>query len=232
MTTGAIVLDGPSPNRRKLRIPARACTLDGFNAWAESDQFPKRGRFSFINGSIYVDVSPEEIETHNKVKGVISRVASSIADDEDLGEFYFDRTLVANRRARLSTEPDGTFVRWASFRRGRVRRIPRRDRVGEYIRLEGAPDWILEVVSRSSFNKDTVILPLRYHRAKVGEVWLVDATGEDVDFRILLWKESGYVPSRTRDGWQYSPVFKRFFRLRRQRARLGGWRYILETKNR
>ncbi len=215
-----------------IRIPSEACTLEGFNAWAESDRFPRRGRFSFIDGRIYIDISPEEIETHNKVKGVISRVASGIADDEDLGEFYFDRTLVTNRKARLSTEPDGTFVLWESLRSGRVRRVARRDREGEYIRLEGSADWILEVVSRSSFRKDTRVLPARYHRAKVPEFWLVDATGDEVDFQILIWKEDGYVPSQIRDGWQYSRVFKRFFRLRRQRTRLGGWRYVLESKNR
>jgi len=56
-------LDDPA-----IRIPARAATLAGFRAWALSDEFPERGRFSFINGELFIDMSPEELETHNKVK--------------------------------------------------------------------------------------------------------------------------------------------------------------------
>ena len=54
-------LDDPA-----IRIPARAATRAGFRAWALSDEFPERGRFSFINGELFIDMSPEELETHNK----------------------------------------------------------------------------------------------------------------------------------------------------------------------
>ena len=65
--------------------------------------------------------------------------------------------------------PDGSFVKWATSRSGRVRFIPRRDREGQYIEIRGAPDWILEVVSFSSVQKDTFELPISYHRAGIPE---------------------------------------------------------------
>ena len=64
-------LDDPA-----IRIPARAATLAGFRAWALSDEFPERGRFSFINGELFVDMSPEEAgdrTTRSRPRSVVSR---------------------------------------------------------------------------------------------------------------------------------------------------------------
>ena len=51
-----------------LRIPASARTLSGFREWAKSDELPEKLRVAFIDGEIYLDMSWEEIETHNSVK--------------------------------------------------------------------------------------------------------------------------------------------------------------------
>src|SRR4051812_19313081 len=100
-------------------------------------------------------MSPEELESHNKVKSEVGRVLCNLNEGLDLGEFYGDGTLVTNEAADLSTEPDDTFVTWESFEAGRVRLTPREDGPGQFIELQGAPDWVLEVVSRSSVAKDT-----------------------------------------------------------------------------
>lgn len=50
---------------QQVRIPETAWTLDGFRQWAVSDDFPQRGCISFIGGEIIVDMSPEELSTHN-----------------------------------------------------------------------------------------------------------------------------------------------------------------------
>ncbi|MBV8555817.1 MAG: Uma2 family endonuclease, partial [Planctomycetaceae bacterium] len=111
----------PTRDDPAIRIPARAATLAGFRAWALSDEFPERGRFSFINGELFVDMSPEELETHNKVKTEVVSAIANLNKELDLGEFYSDGTLVTNEVADLSTEPDGAFVTWRSFEEGRVR---------------------------------------------------------------------------------------------------------------
>src|SRR5690242_12679775 len=110
-----------------LQIPASALTLGGFRAWAKSDDFPERGRISFIYPEVFVDMSPEELQTHGKVKLAITVGLSGLVRKHDLGEFYPDRTLVTNEAAGLSTEPDATFASWEALESGRVRLIPREE---------------------------------------------------------------------------------------------------------
>jgi Uma2 family endonuclease len=188
----------------EIVIPPSAHTLPGFRVWAKSDVFPERGRISFINKEIVIDMSPEEIETHIKVKMEIGYGLMHLNKKTKQGEFYGDGTLVTNAEANLSTEPDGSFVKWESLDTSRVRLIPREGAEGEYLEVEGTPDWLLEVVSKSSVRKDTEQLRERYHRAGIPEYWLVNARGEDIDFQILLHETNGYVAAPGRGGWQES----------------------------
>ncbi len=213
-----------------IRVPARAATFAGFRAWVTSDEFPEKLRASFINRELLIDMSPEELETHNKVKAAVDRVLGTLIDSLDLGEFYVDGVQVTNEAAELSTEPDATFVTWASFEEGRVRLTERKDQQDQYIELVGTPDWLLEVVSRSSVKKDTEWLRDAYHRAGIPEYWLIDARFEEVSFQVLRHRRGGYVRVKPRDGWHRSPTFGRFFRLSRRRNRQGRWTYTLEVK--
>jgi len=213
-----------------LVVPASALTLAGFRAWAKSDDFPERGRISFLDQELYIDMSPEEIETHNKVKAEAGRVLLNLNKKVKLGEFYADGVLVTNVEANLSTEPDAAFATWLTIESGRIRYIPREGKQGQYIELEGTPDWVLEILSKSSVQKDTKRLRERYHRAGVTEYWLIDAREEDINFQILIRGETDYVAAPSRNGWQVSKVFGRRFRLVRRRGRLNYWEYTLEMK--
>jgi hypothetical protein len=64
----------------------------------------------------------------------------------------------------------------------------------------------------------------------VREYWLIDARGEEINFQILIRGESDYAATVGRGGWQTSVVFKRRFRLVRQRGRMNLWEYTLEVK--
>jgi Uma2 family endonuclease len=217
-------------HRPALRVPPDAGSLAGFRAWAQSDEFPEFGKVSLLNGTILIDMSPDELETHNKVSGAVGHGISGLNDELDLGEYFWDGALLTNTGAKLGTVPDGTFVKWASSKSGRVRFIPRRDRRGQFIELRGTPDWALEVVSMSSVHKDTVELPLLYHRAGIPEFWLIDARGDEIDFQILVRRRSKYTPAAINSGWAFSPVFGRWFRLTRRPNREGRWNYRLEVK--
>ncbi|HJT78341.1 MAG TPA: Uma2 family endonuclease [Gemmataceae bacterium] len=220
-----------NPNVAEIRLPAGAvATLEGFCDWATSGAFPRRGRFSFLGEEVFIDMSPEEIETHIKLKGEIQRVIGTLTEALDLGEFFPDGALVRNEAASLSNEPDGTLVKWETSESGRVRFVPRQDELGMYMQLEGTPDWVLEVVSKWSVQKDYRVLRQRYHRAGIPEYWLVDARGEEIVFQILTWRRNGYVAVRPRDGWYKSRVFPASFRLERQRNRVGRWKYELRVK--
>jgi Uma2 family endonuclease len=215
---------------REIHVPASALTLDGFRAWATSDDFPERVRITFIEQELFIDMSPEELETHSKLKATVGTTICVLNNRRDLGEYYPDGSLVTNPAAKLSTEPDGTFVLWESLESGRVRKVPRKDHKGEYMELAGSPDWVMEIVSRSTIRKDTQRLRAKYHRANVTEYWLINAFEEEMTFQILHHEPTGYVPAPQRGSWQYSRVFGRYFRLERQRGRMGFWKYTLRSK--
>jgi Uma2 family endonuclease len=88
----------------------------------------------------------------------------------------------------------------------------------------------MEIVSKFSVQKDTKSLREKYHRAHIPEYWLIDARGDEIDFQILIWQESGYATSAGKGGWQMSPVFNRRFRLIRRKGRMNLWEYTLQIK--
>lgn len=213
-----------------LRIPPTALTLTGFREWVTSDEFPEKLRATFVDGEIYLDMSKEELETHAKVKTEVCRVLANISHELDTGDFYLDGVLITNDEAGVSNNADGTFVTYESLDAGRVRAVASVRHEDQFVELEGTPDWVMEIVSGSSVHKDTVRLRAAYHRARIPEFWLIDARDEEIDFRILLWRKSGYVSAPKRNGWQRSRVFGMEFRLERQPTKFGTWKYTLHVR--
>ncbi|HXT60629.1 MAG TPA: Uma2 family endonuclease, partial [Pirellulales bacterium] len=150
ITASKTSVAGLAPEWPAVCIPAGAATFNGFRAWAKSGDFPRRGRVSFIEGEILIDMSPEDLSTHAQIKAEIGCRIHQLVEELDLGVFYPDRTLLSNSAADLSTEPDGTFVSWDAFESRRVRRVAAKSRMGQFVELKGAPDWVLEIVSPSS----------------------------------------------------------------------------------
>ena len=85
----------------------------------------------------------------------------------------------------------------------------------QYIEVEGTPDWVLEIVSKHSVQKDTQLLRAAYFRAGIPEYWLIDARTEPLKFDILRRTAKGYVSVRRQNGWVKSSVFHKSFRLTR-----------------
>lgn len=221
----------PSERPLWVRVPAGALTLDGFRAWATSDAFPEHLRATFIGGELFLDMSNEDPERHVGVKTEIARVLATLVRDLKLGKFYADGVLVTNESAEVSNNPDASFLSSATLRSRRARLVPREGDEGSFREIIGTPDWVLEVVSDSSVEKDTQTLRRAYHRAGIPEYWLVDARGEEVVFQILYRRKSGYVAAPAQQGWQRSRVFGRSFRLLRQRDDFDLWEYTLEVRD-
>jgi Uma2 family endonuclease len=213
-----------------VHVPVSAFTLDGFRTWVTSEALPEKLRVAYLDGEVYLDMSKEEQETHAAVKAEISWVVMGLYRHTGRGKFYFDGVLVTNEDAELSTNPDATFISRESLEAGRARLVPKENRPGAYLEIEGSPDWILEVVSESSVKKDLRLLRVAYHRAHVSEYWLVDARGDELVFQILYWCKAGVAAAPSKDGWQRSRVFGRSFRLERRRDDLGLWEYTLHVK--
>jgi Uma2 family endonuclease len=205
-------------------------TLAGFRDWATSDEYPEHIRASFIGEEIFIEMSNEDLDAHVAVKTEITRVLARLVRDSKLGRFYADGVLVSNEEAGVSNNPDASFFTPETFRSGRVRLVPKADKEDRYREVEGTPDWVLEVISDSSVEKDTEKLRQAYHRAGIREYWLIDARGDDIDFQILYHSKDGYEAAPRQRGWQQSRIFGRSFRLDRQRDVLGLWEYTLHTR--
>jgi Uma2 family endonuclease len=208
-------------------IPLDAYTHEGFVAWRIPSGHSKRPRVALINREIWIDMNAEALDTHNRLKGCITGVISQLIDSLDWGYCYADGALVTIPKADVSNEPDACYVSVESFRNGRMRE--RQSKSGsQSLSLVGPPDWILEVVSDSSVQKDTVILKEGYFRAGVREYWLVDARKEKVDFQMLVPGKTGFVARPRRGGWVTSPLFRRKFSLQRKTFAKDFWRWELQ----
>jgi Uma2 family endonuclease len=216
----------------RVVVPLGLASLADFRRWALSEEFPEQGRIDYIGGVIEVDMSPEEVVAHGRLKNTLNATLFGLVEPPGLGLLLTDRSRVSSVPGDLSAEPDIVFVSYEALAEGRVRMIEKAG--GEpdrYIELEGAPDLIVEVVSDSSVRKDTKRLPRAYFLAGVREFWLADARREPFLFRIHHRAAQGFeavVPDA--DGFQPSPVFACRFRLDWHRDRSGYWAFDLRRK--
>jgi Uma2 family endonuclease len=91
--------------------------------------------------------------------------------------------------------------------------VPRKKRPGQYMELEGTPDWVLEVVSQPNVAKDTEWLRESYHRAGIPEHWLIEARFDELSFQVLRRRRDRFAAMAARGGWYRSQVFDHSFRL-------------------
>jgi Uma2 family endonuclease len=215
-----------------IEVPMDVRTLDDFRRWALSDEFPESGRIDYIHGAIEIDTSPENAFTHGTPKTAIVARIWTVVFEQDIGHLFTDSTRCSSVEADLSAEPDIVFVSHESLENGSVRLIEQKggDK-DDFIEMEGAPDLVVEIVSKSSVGKDTKRLPKAYYKAGVREFWLVDARGEKLSF-VIHGRGKGRFAARSRDneGFQRSEVLNRKCRLERTRDRRGHWRYDLRVK--
>ncbi len=209
-------------------IPSWVIDLASFRRWHDSESFPETGRICYLDGEVWVDMSPEQVFSHNQVKHEFGLVLGTLLKRERLGRYFPDGVLITNVDADVGNQPDGTFVSRATLRSRRVRLVAGA-RSG-FVELEGTPDMVLEVVSNSSVAKDTEILPDLYWRAGIPEYWLVDARGETLRFDIFRHGPKGYTTTRKQRGWVPSPVFGKSFRLTRTLDEDGHPEFVLDVR--
>ena len=212
----------------RVIVPDTAFDHAGYRAWVTSDAYPERVRTTFVRGEVLVEMSPESIEAHDRVKMAVTLGLGAFVRTHDLGEVYPDGALVTNEEAGLSCEPDSTFVSWAAFDEGRVRLVPRKGDVGDYIEILGSPDAVVEIVSDSSVKKDTRLLREAYCQAGVREYWLIDVRGNEIEFEILSKVGDLFASSGDPSAPQASGVLGGRWSLTRARNRAGRFIYTLE----
>ena len=212
-------------------IPPGIDSLDDFRRWVFSEEFPTTGRIDYINGTIEVDMSPQRLYSHGKIKLELARIVENRVRAADLGDCFPDQTLVTAPAAGLITEPDLLVLLHESIASGRVQLVPAAGDLQDAVEIVGGPDLVAEVVSPSSVAKDTRRLPAVYYAAGVTEYWLVDGRGEHFAFNIFRRGATGFevTPADT-DGFIMSIVLGCRYRFDRTRGRRGEWRYDLREQ--
>jgi Uma2 family endonuclease len=208
-----------------IRVPYWVQDLPTFRKWTLSDEFPEQGEIAFLDGRLWVDPAMER-DIHNQIKTVITIVLGSIIMAAKLGRFYSDRMRLVHPEAQLSTEPDAMFATRESIQRQRVQLKMGNDS----LELIGSPDMVLEVVSPTSVEKDTVHLLDLYYRAGIREYWLINPLGKAIDFRIYRRGSKKFTLVRPQDGWVESTVFGLSFRLLEEQTDLGLSEFVLESR--
>ncbi len=203
------------------QIPEGISTLSHFREWSRGGEFPERGRIDFLNGTLEIELSPEELYTHGVLKAALAAELHARIVKPRRGNVFVDRTRIVSTAANLSVEPDVVVVLWESLREGRIREVPAAGGEGRFIEFEGSPDLIVEVVSEGSFRKDRKRLPRLYAQAGVAEFWTVDARKDDLLFEVRVLGPAGYsLQPADADGWVRSPLLGAECRLRRELTEL------------
>lgn len=210
----------------RIQVPDAVFELGGYRAWVKSDA-PDECRTTYVGGEVLIEMSPEALETHNKVKTTLTAAIALFVQEREVGEVYSDRALVTHEAAGLSVEPDLTFVSWDSFELGRVRLVEKAGTPHDYVELVGSPDLVVEIVSGTSVRKDRTLLRDAYGRAGVHEYWLIDARGQEVEFEILRHQDGVLRAHTDRFSPQESHVLAGAWTLTRSTNRAGRFAYRL-----
>jgi hypothetical protein len=98
-----------------VRVPAWVTDLESFRRWTDDDAFPESGQISFIHGEVWIDMSKEQLFSHNQVKTELTRVLAALVKTGQLGRYYSDGAYLSNVDTEVSNQPDGIFVSTESF---------------------------------------------------------------------------------------------------------------------
>ena len=136
--------------------------------------------------------------------------------------------LLSNFAADVSGNPDGLFLTNDTLASDRIRLIE--GKKGGFVELQGSPDMVLEVLSQSSEEKDSVVLKAAYWEAGIREYWLIDARKEPLQFDIFRRGPRSFSATRKQEGWVKSAVFGKSFRLTALPDASGHPDYTLEMR--
>lgn len=131
-------------------------------------------KMEFINGEIYFH-SPVK-QKHNDANGRVYRLISAFVDEYDLGWTGIEKTLVS--LTRNDYEPDVCFWKQAKAK----------NFTEDQMKFP-APDFVVEVLSKSTANTDRTIKYEDYEAHGVKEYWIIDPTKQTIEQYVLSHKK-------------------------------------------
>jgi Uma2 family endonuclease len=211
-------------------VPDWVVDFATFNRWTDSTDFPETGRFSFIHGKVWADLSMEQLFSHNRLKVRITSVLETIVTALAMGYVFSDGARLRNIDTELSVEPDLFFVTFGAVQSGRI--VLSAGRGDGFLYVDGAPELVVEILSDSSEHKDLEALREGYFDAGITEYWLIDARRNVLAFDVLQRAQHDFeAVSAGPDGWIRSSVFGKSFRITQTADPLGHPQFTLEHRD-
>lgn len=164
------------PRHEYVTEIARLFPMQG--KWTEEDFFALPESNSIIelsNGHLYMVPAPELEHQSASTKLVVS--LGNFVDEHHLGVVFHAPTDVRLFPGTIR-QPDVVFLS-----------EEHRDRMTEHL-IEGAPDWVAEIISPSTRRVDEVEKMHEYARAGVPEYWLLDL--EKRTIRVYTLQHGAY----------------------------------------
>src|SRR5262245_51095446 len=90
----------------KIAVPEWVRDVESFRRWSETDDFPQDRPVWWLNGEVWIDMSREQIFTHNLARTQVTIVVGYLVQTLNLGLFLSDGVLLSNFAAGISGNPD------------------------------------------------------------------------------------------------------------------------------
>lgn len=148
-----------------------------FREWLDEDK-----KAEFINGEIFMH-SPVK-RKHWKASTLLSRILGVYSSLNDLGEIAVEKALIA--LTRNDYEPDICF--WL------------KEKANNFFddqMIFPAPDFVVEILSRSTAKNDRTIKHQDYAAHGIKEYWIIDPNRQSIDQFILIGNDTEYMPAKT-----------------------------------
>ena len=127
-------------------------------------------KVEFINGEI-IEHSPAA-EGHNEVSSYVSRITSIYTDSHDLGVVRYEKAMIS--LTRNDYEPDIAF--WKKSTAAKF---------NSTLTHYPAPDWVVEILSKSTANRDRGVKFEDYAAHGIQEYWIIDSKKKIVEQYLL-----------------------------------------------
>ena len=212
----------------QIEIPVWVNDLASFRKWVHSGVLPEKLKVHYVNGQVWVDISMEELNSHNRVKQALYMALGRLIEEGDLGTVICDGMRYTSVEGDFSTEMDAAFVSHATLAAEKI--WFESGKLGKATEMVGTPDLVVEIISRTSVDKDEEWLFSQYWYAGIPEYWVIDARGDEIAFDIYKRTAKGFTAVRKADGWAKSAALGKEFRLTREDAQHAIVTHRLESR--
>lgn len=176
---------------RQIKILPQRLTWEEFLAFGEDPTHAE-----WIDGRVVVLFSGSS--KHQEIVGFLLTTIGLFVETHDLGQLFCAPYAMKLTKLRRGREPDLLFI------------SRERENLITKTFLDGAADFVVEIISPESVERDSVQKFIEYEAAGIKEYWLIDYLNQNATFYVLN-ENKQYQAAELIDGAFRSTVLPDFF---------------------